>query len=226
MNRSPTSRAKYSPETRSFCLRILFHSASAYKELRKFFGNRLPTCRTIRKWLQSIDASPGITQPALDEIAEKAEEYRKKGEDLHLCLIYDDMSIRQQVQWDDKTKSFHGFPNVINTKSKKKLPTCKEALVFMAVGPDFKIPVAYFFLNGLQAIDRAALTLEVIKALDNTGAVVVSLTGDGLSLIINYQQTYPLLSYLELTLMQIGHTFSVLYGQMKRFISFLIRPIC
>lgn len=73
------------------------------------------------------------------------------------------------------------FPNVTNSKSKKQLPTSKEVLVFMAVGPDFKIPVAYFFTNGLHAVDRAALTKEVICAIDNTGAVVVSLTGDGLS---------------------------------------------
>lgn len=180
-NRCSSSRTKYLPETRSFCLRMQFHSTAAYNELRKFFGNRLPACGTLRRWLRSVDASPGITQPALDQITEKAAEYRERGEKLYLCLMSDDISIRKQVEWDAVTKTFDGFPTVTNTNSKKKLPTTKEALVFMAVGHDFKIPVAYFFLNGLQAIDRAILTREVITAVDNTGAKIISLTGDGLS---------------------------------------------
>lgn len=180
INRSPGSRTKYSPETRSFCLRMQFHSTAGYNELRKFFGNRLPTCGTLRKWLRTVDASPGITQSAIDEIAEKAQQYRENKEQLHVCLITDDISIRKQVQWDAETEKFHGFPTESSSKSKKKLPTTKEALVFMVSGPDFKIAVAYFFINGLQAIDRAALTREAIIAIDNTGAKVISLTGDGL----------------------------------------------
>lgn len=50
----------------------------------------------------------------------------------------------------------------------------------MAVGPNFKVPVAYHLLNGLESIDRAALTLEVIQEIEKIGARVVSLTGDGL----------------------------------------------
>lgn len=50
----------------------------------------------------------------------------------------------------------------------------------MAVGPDFRLAVAYFLLDGLDANDRAVLTKEVIRNLESTGAVVISLTGDGL----------------------------------------------
>lgn len=181
INRSYNSRTKYSPETRSFCLRIQFHSTAAYNELRKFFSNRLPACATLRRWLRSVDASPGITQCALDEITEKAIEYQKRGEKLHLCLMSDDTSIRKHVNWNSETKEFQGFPTVSNSNTTKRLPTSKEAWVFMAVGCDFKIPVAYFFINGLQAVDRAVLTREVITAVDNTGAKVISLSGDGLA---------------------------------------------
>lgn len=158
-----------------------FHSTAGYNELRKFFGNRLPTVATIRRWLRCVDASPGITQMSLDELTEKAREYRNNGKKLHLCLMSDEMSIRKQVMWNSDTKTFHGFSTENNSNSKKKLPVSKDALVFMAVGPDFKIAVAYFFLSGLNAIDRAALTKEVIAAVCDTGAKVVSFTGDGLS---------------------------------------------
>lgn len=181
ISRSPNSNLKYSPEFRKFCLRILFHSTAAYQELRKFFGNRLPTCRTIRRWLRCTDASPGITQAAIDEIAQKVAEYLAKGEKLYLCLMSDEMSMRKQVIWNPITKRFEGFPTNVNSNSEGPLPVAKDALFFMVVGPDFKLPVAYFLLNGLRAVDRAALNKEVIIAIRNTGAIIVSMTGDGLS---------------------------------------------
>lgn len=57
----------------------------------------------------------------------------------------------------------------------------KEALVYMVVGPDFKIPVAYELCNGLDSVDRAALTLQVITAVKTAGSIIMSLTGDGLA---------------------------------------------
>lgn len=181
VNRSSNSRTKFSQETRQFCLRLQFHSTAAYKELRKFFGKRLPTCRTLRKWLYSTDASPGITRAAIDEIAQKAREYREKGEKLYLCVMSDDVSIRKHITFNTNTTQFDGFPSIESSKAKGAQSAAKEALVFMAVGNDFKIPVAYFLLNGLPAIDRASLTKDVLVAIQNTGARIVSLTGDGLS---------------------------------------------
>lgn len=93
----------------------------------------------------------------------------------------DEMSMRKQVLWDSHKKTFHGFSTEENSNSKKPKTISKDVLVFMAVGPDFKIPIAYFLLSGLQAIDRAALTREVITSVHDTGAKIISLTGDGLS---------------------------------------------
>lgn len=179
--RSSTSRSKYSPETRQFCLRMQFHSTAAYNELRTFFGKRLPTCRTLRKWLRCTDASPGITQPAIDELSHKVAECMASGKVLYLCVMTDDVSIRKHISYNEKTQEFEGFPTVTNSRSKKVLSAAKEALVFMVVGTNFKLPVAYFFSNGIQAIDRAILTKEVLTAVQNTGAKIISLTGDGLN---------------------------------------------
>lgn len=55
----------------------------------------------------------------------------------------------------------------------------KDALVFLIVGPDFKLPIGYHLLNGLEAIDRAALTFECINRIEESGAIVISFTSDG-----------------------------------------------
>lgn len=56
----------------------------------------------------------------------------------------------------------------------------KDALVYMVVGSDFKLPIAYELLTGLESVDRAALTLRAIKSIEEAGARVMSFTGDGI----------------------------------------------
>lgn len=175
------NRSSYSAAIRKFCLRFQFRSAGGYEELRKFFNNNLPTNRTLQRWLRVIDVSPGIIETALDAIAEKAKSYKLEGKQLLLTLISDEMSIRKHIEYNEHQSSFKGFPSIVNSKqSNKKLPIAKDALVFMAVGPDFRITVCYHIMCGLDATDRAILTKEVIRSIDNTGARVISITGDGL----------------------------------------------
>lgn len=138
----------------------------------------------MQKWLTCVDSSPGITQTALDAISEKAALSKKNGEQLYVCLIHDEISIKQQVLSNAKDMSFEGFGEKTSSKTRKKksekVPLVKNALVYMIVGPDFRIAVAYKFLDGMNAVDRAAFTKEVIRRVDLTGAKVISLTGDGL----------------------------------------------
>lgn len=182
MCRSDKEKTKYSPAVRDFCYRLQFHSTAAYNELRKFFSNRLPTIRTLQRWLRCVEVAPGISEIALGALAEVAKSYKDEGKQLYISLVSDEMGIRTQTTWNAEKERFDGFATTFNTTSNSNstLPLAKDALVFMAVGPNFKIAIAYFFLNGLQAVDRAALTREVIRSIDATGAKVISLTSDGL----------------------------------------------
>lgn len=182
-HRKRTDDTKYSPAVRKFCLRLQFHSTSAYNELRKFFGKNLPDCRTIQRWLRTADASPGITSLALDIIAQKVQSYKEQGKQLCLCLISDEMAMRRQINYNPSNKEFSGFVTHFNSRNDNdntKLAVAKDVLVFMVVGTDFRLAVAYFLLNGLQSVDRAAITREVVKSVYATGAKIISLTSDGL----------------------------------------------
>lgn len=132
--------------------------------------------------MRCVNAEPGISELALGALAEKVKSYKDEGKQLHVCLVSDEMAIRKQVTWNAAIETFDGFATTANTKSKpnSNLPLAKDALVFMAVGPNFKIAVAYFLLSGLQAVDRALLTKEVIRNIDLTGAKTISLTVDAL----------------------------------------------
>lgn len=136
-------------------------------------------------WYTSIDGEPGMSSSALDIIRDKAVSYQTENNHaLHVTLISDEMSIRKQICYSAERQSFVGFSTITNSSIHIKgqntdLNIAKNALVFLIVGPDFKLPIGYHLLNGLEAIDRAALTFECIKRIEEAGAVVMSLTSDG-----------------------------------------------
>lgn len=175
---------------RQFCLRQQFYSQAAYESLRQFFNKNLPAKRTLQLWYTSVDGSPGINTDSLKVLREKAESYRAQNHHpLHVTLISDEMSIRKNVSWNYQKQEFVGFSTITSSPKEgesqrvnheKPLSVAKDALVFLIVGPDFKIPVAYHLLSGLHDVERAALTLEAVNLVEQTGAVVMSLTSDGL----------------------------------------------
>lgn len=176
---------QYPESVRKFCLRQQYYSMAAYQSLRLFFSKHIPSKRTLQLWYSSIDGSPGICDSALKIISEKAESYLSENKhQLHLCLMSDDMAISKILGWNIESEKFDGFVTATNSsrigaEENLSRKVAKEAFVIMAVGPDFKIPIAYEFINGLEALDRARITLEVIKRIEATGAIVISLTGDG-----------------------------------------------
>lgn len=161
---------------------------AAYLSLREFFNNHLPTKRTLQLWYHSIDGTPGICEASMKIIREKAESnLAEKKHQLLLTLQYDDITIRKGLYYCAEKQNFIGFPTYTSTSNNRTneensdTTLAKEALVYMVVGTDFKLPVGYELCNGLNSVDRAALTLQVIEQIEAAGARIISLTGDGLA---------------------------------------------
>lgn len=135
-------------------------------------------------WNASVDASPGIQTEALNVLREKAESYQKENQhQLLVTLMSDETFIRKEIVWREEEQSFDGFCTIVSSSQHTKnesLKVAKDALVFMVVGPDFKIPIAYYLIAGLDAVDRAALTLQIIKRVEETMVRIISFTTDGL----------------------------------------------
>lgn len=153
--------------------------------MREFFNKNLPSKRTLQLWYTSIDGSPGINQSTLDILREKADSYQtENNHPLHVTLISDEMKIRKDVSWNNEHEKFVGFSTKTSASRQadqsKPLQVASDALVFLVVGPNFKVPVAYHLLSGLESIDRAILTKEVIQNIEETGLKIICLTSDGL----------------------------------------------
>lgn len=175
---------QYSPKLRAFAFTLHFYSPRAYKYVRSVFNNRLPSVSTIRKWTSSINGKPGFSQEALDVLKIQANEANKNGEEILACLIFDEIAIRQQEEYDQHTGEVIGRINY-GTFSTYQNPNklAKEALVFMITGVNkkFKIPVAYFLSGGIKADEKAALIQEMILRVSKTGVKIVGMTFDGLN---------------------------------------------
>lgn len=173
---------KYTENVRQFCIALNFYSPNAYRYVRSVFGKHLPHPRTLRAWLHSIDGSPGITNASLNSLENKVKEYEANGEKLLVALIKDEIYIKKNIEYRAETEEFVGFVTVRDeekNESNEHLAIANKALVYMVVGKNFKIPVAYYFLAGLNSYCAAALTQLVIESIHNTGAKVISLTQDG-----------------------------------------------
>ena len=146
------------------------------------YENNLPAPRTIRKWFESINGSPGYSKEALLAIKMKMAEASSKNKTLLCCLMMDEMSIRKHVQLDAGKKKFVGYVDFGGAiADRENFPVAKEALVLMitAVNDHWKIPFAYFLINGLTSTEKASIINDALVFLHESNVNIISLVFDG-----------------------------------------------
>lgn len=176
-------RQKYSEEVRKFALTLRFYSPRAYDYVRNKFHKNLPHPTTIKKWYQrsNIQTKSGICTRSFELIKDKVNKLKEEGKELHVGLVFDEMYIREHLQWM-KDKKFSGFITFGKfLESDERLPLATQVLVFLLSGINipFHIPIAYFFIDNLEAIDKVILIKSIIEMLNATGVKLLSITCDG-----------------------------------------------
>lgn len=169
-----------------FSLNLNFLSPRAYNYLREKFNNHLPHPATLGKWYSKSDenCSGGFHESALATLSNIAADLRAAGKQLCVALSFDEMAIRQHIQYLHYKRKFSGFINFGTQEScQDPLPVAKNAIVIMlnALNMQLTIPIAFFFITTLIAEEKAIMIATVLKALTNIGIRVVTLTSDGLS---------------------------------------------
>lgn len=92
------------------------------------------------------------------------------------------MSIQRHCNFNIWSKKYDGFVDLGKTaQDQGPVSLAKDALVYLVSGVNnaFKIPVAYFFINGLVAHEKAAITIEILRRLSLIGVTTVSIIFDG-----------------------------------------------
>lgn len=183
MNGIETTK-KYPEEVRQFALTLSFLSPRAYEFVRKFFDDHLPSKSTIRAWYANSDlhSRPGINSTSLKIISSFVDEKKNEGKELVACLCFDEMSIRQHLQWCHSSKIMLGIAT-INNENESDDNLAKQVIVYMLSGLNmrFKIPVAYHFISSLNGKQRMELLQEVIGELENINVRIANVAFDGFS---------------------------------------------
>ncbi|KAL4085161.1 hypothetical protein QTP88_027453 [Uroleucon formosanum] len=170
------------PILRKFAMTLHFYSPSAYSYVRTIFSKALPDVSTIRKWYSKLDGLPGMTKESFQAISLKVKEMKVNGKQLYGCLVMDEMSIKQHVHWTGtRHQGYIDFGLGGKTEEMDNLPYAKDAFVIMVVGinTSWKVPIAYYLINGISAEEKANIILNCLQELDTTGVIIKTLTFGG-----------------------------------------------
>ncbi|CAL4131383.1 unnamed protein product, partial [Meganyctiphanes norvegica] len=148
---------KYPDILIAFALTLQFYSTKAYEYVRNTFELSLPCQSEIRRRYAKIPADPGFTEPAFVELRKKVEEAEKANKKVVCALMLDEMAIRKHGSFDGER--IRGYVDLGNDVDDDSLPHAKDALVFMVVcvNSSWKVPCAYYFIDGLGGSERANL---------------------------------------------------------------------
>lgn len=178
--------AKYTEKARMFCLSLHYYSPRAYDFLRETFENNLPHSKTIKSWYANSDlrGDPGIQEDNIKRLKQFAKRFEDEHGSRIMCsLVFDEMFIRKQVFWSLQQLDYIGHIDFGQDSISEEKTIAKQVMLFMLNGlnVDFEFPVAYFFIDTLNAQQRKDLLLEIIKCVTSCGVRITNLTFDGYS---------------------------------------------
>ena len=173
MNNNKHRGSQYSSDLRAFSLTLQFYSTKAYNFVRKSFQLALPHPSQVRRWYSKVTADPGFTEPSFQILGKKVAEAANHGEKVICSLMLDEMAIKKHVSWDGS--KYRGYVDVGNgVEDDDSNPLAKDVLVFMvvSVNSSWKIPIAYFFIDGLSGAERANIVMVAVRKLSDIGVEV------------------------------------------------------
>lgn len=193
--RTTTHTKKYPTFVRQFVLTLHYYLPRAYNYVRKYFRFSLPHPKSICRWYQSINGNPSFSKEALNSISNrvKVTDYPLIG-----TLVFDEMSIKREARYTGK--SISGYIDFGDDTEKESTCLAKDALVFMFVcmNATWKVPVGYFFVNGVTTNQKKNLINQCLRVLHETGVKVAAITCDGANLSVMSHLQCNLNSYTNL----------------------------
>ena len=178
---SGISSAKYPAALRAFAMTLHFYSPRAYGFVRRKFCKALPDPSTMRSWYSAVDGEPGFTLESFQALKFKAAEAKKCKKKVLVSFMLDEISIKRSIQ-RLPNGCVRGYVNMgTEVESNDTIPLAKEALVMMVVALDgnWKLPIGYFLVNGINSDTKSGLVSEALIHLHDVDIEVVSVTLDG-----------------------------------------------
>lgn len=189
-----TKQVRWHPAMIKWCLSLKLLSSSTYHALRSSGVLVLPSERTLRDYTHWIEADSGFVDEVDDQLRTEVKIDTLKEYQKHICLLFDEVKIREDLVYDKHSFKIIGFVNLgrINNrlleleklmKDDPQPSVARNMLVFMVRGLFLKIefPYAQFPCSSLSGDMIYPLVWECISRLEACGFKVLALTADGAS---------------------------------------------
>lgn len=150
--------------------------------MREKFNQNLPHVSTIKKWYANskCNGEPGVSQETINTLRNLVEGNENE---VYVTVSFDEIHLQRNCQWSDVKKQFIGQISYGSIpENAQYLPVANNAIVFMVNGINlsFNLPVAFHYINCMQAHEKAALLIIVLKAVAETGVKILAIIFDGL----------------------------------------------
>ena len=178
-----------------WCLRLKLLSSACYDSLRSTNVLVLPSQRTLRDYTHFVKASSGFSVDVDKQLQGEAKidtipDYQK-----HVCLIFDEVKIKEDLVFNKHTGELIGFTNIgeLNECLFKFEQACRgeieqpqlatHMLVFMVSGllSDLQFPYVQFPTDSITADQLYSLVWECVRHLEAIEFKVLAITCDGAS---------------------------------------------
>ena len=192
---SPKGR-RWHPTMIKWCLYLGHQSSHAYELLRKSGCIHLPSQRSLRDYTHHSSPVAGFSVDIDLQLIENAGLQSLQEFEKHVCLIGDEMHIKEDLVYDKVSGELIGFVNLgdianhlqdleqqLQTSNESSPPLATTVFVFMVRGLFIKLnfPYATFPAKSVSADQLLPLYLEAVFRLERNGFRVIGTTLDGYS---------------------------------------------
>ena len=127
--------------------------------------------------LEKINIKPGFSQSVLDALTLKVQAMHHT--DRNVVLVFDEMSIKQSLVYNEETDSVEGFEDSGNLEQTRYIANHATAFMVRGLASKWKQPVGYFLSSGpTKSKHLQSLTQKCIDKVDRTGLNTVALVCD------------------------------------------------
>jgi len=171
--RKPKGR-RWNFKDKMLALSLLKRSPKSYSLLRLLLP--LPSRCTLQSILSTVHFAAGINAHVFDALQHSMQKMSDR--DWYCCLLFDELSIRENVCFNQKLDCIEGYEDY---GTERPCNIANHALLFMVRGlhRKWKQPVAYYFIHGSTNAGLLMKFLkEVLGACQNAGLHVVATVCD------------------------------------------------
>lgn len=149
---------RWTSEEKIIALRLYKRSPTCYRLMRRLFC--LPAQSTLKTLLGQFDMNAGVNKNIFNILTKFVK--RQKSSDNEYVLLFDEMSIKKNLNYNKKKDNIEGFQD--HGLQGRSPELASNALVFMVTGLRKKVkqPLTFYLSSGYVTADRLAVLMKEV----------------------------------------------------------------